>query len=110
MEGQRLCIKFCVANGIKCCKVIEMVEKAFGDDAMKKSAVHKWYKRFEEGREETTDEDRSGRPSTSITPENVDAVKDLVLQDRRITVREVAEELGISVGSCDTILTDHLGM
>lgn len=110
MEAQRICIKFCVANGIKCCEVIKMLENAFHESAMKKSAVNTWYKRFEDGREETCDDVRAGRPSTSVTPVNVDAVKNLVLQDRRITVREIAEELDISQGSCETILTEHLHM
>jgi len=42
-----------------------------GDNAMKKTAVYKWVKRFSEGRESVTDEERSGRPTTSITEENI---------------------------------------
>jgi len=34
---------------------------------MKKTAVYKWVKRFSEGRESVTDEERSGRPATSRT-------------------------------------------
>jgi hypothetical protein len=30
--------------------------------------------------------------------------------NRRLTVREVAEEVGISFGSCHTILTEDLGL
>jgi len=29
---------------------------------------------------------------------------------RRLTVREVANEVGVSIGSCHSILTDELGM
>jgi len=32
---------------------------------MKKTAVYKWLKRFSEGIESVTDEQRSGRPATS---------------------------------------------
>jgi len=32
---------------------------------MKKTAVYKWVKRFSEGRESVTDEERSGRPATT---------------------------------------------
>jgi hypothetical protein len=32
---------------------------------MKKTAVNKWVKRFSEGRESTTNEERSGRQATS---------------------------------------------
>ncbi|UYV81979.1 hypothetical protein LAZ67_21000289, partial [Cordylochernes scorpioides] len=65
---------------------------------------------FKEGREETADNERSGRPSTSTTPEKVDKVLELVREDRRITVREVAEEAGISFGSTQSIMKDILGV
>ena len=32
------------------------------------------------------------------------------MQDRRVTVRELAEEMGINTGSVDSILTDDLAM
>ncbi|UYV80082.1 hypothetical protein LAZ67_18001632 [Cordylochernes scorpioides] len=62
--------------------------------------------RFKEGREETADNECSGRPSTSTTPEKVDKVLELVHEARRITVREVAEEAGISLGSTKSIMKD----
>ncbi|UYV74350.1 hypothetical protein LAZ67_11003179 [Cordylochernes scorpioides] len=37
------------------------------------------YKRFKEGQEETADNERSGRPSTSTTPEKVDKVLELAM-------------------------------
>ncbi|UYV61033.1 hypothetical protein LAZ67_1003193 [Cordylochernes scorpioides] len=65
-------------------------------------------RRFKEGREETADNKRSGRPSTSTTPEKVDKVLELLREDRRITVREVAKEAGISFGSTQSIMKDIL--
>ena len=41
------------------------------------------------------DEERAGRTSTSTTDENIDELKKIVLVNRRITVREVAEDLNI---------------
>ncbi|UYV77566.1 lin-53 [Cordylochernes scorpioides] len=82
---------------------------AYGDAVMSQRRDFEWYKRFKEGREETADE-RSGRPSTSTTPEKVDKVLKLVREDRRITVREVAEEAGISFGWTQSIMKDILGV
>lgn len=65
---------------------------------------------FSEGREDVSDEERSGRPRMSTTDENIDEVKKLVLANRRITVREVAEDVNISIGSCHSIITNSLGM
>jgi len=36
-----------------------MLVQVFGDNAMKKTTVYKWVKRFSEGRESVTDEERS---------------------------------------------------
>ncbi|UYV81051.1 hypothetical protein LAZ67_19002654 [Cordylochernes scorpioides] len=98
MEDQRICIKFCVKNGFKEAEIFWMLQTAYGDAIMSRRRVFEWYKRFKEGREETADNERSGRPSTSTTPEKVVKVLELVREDRRITVREVAEEAGISFG------------
>ena len=51
-----------------------------------------------------------GRPSTSTTNEKTEAVKKIVMKTRRITIREVAEDVGISVGSCHAIFSDILGL
>lgn len=110
MKDQRICIKFCVKNEIKRSAVVEMLQKAYGERAMKKTAVYDWYGRFREGREEDDDDDRSGRPSSSSTDENITKVKAIVLENRRITIRECAEDLNISYGSCEAIITHELGM
>ncbi|UYV65532.1 hypothetical protein LAZ67_3004611 [Cordylochernes scorpioides] len=51
---------------------------SYGDAVMSRRRVFEWYKRFKEGREETADNERSGRPSTSTTPEKVNKVLELV--------------------------------
>ena len=68
------------------------------------------YNRLKEGREDVNDDARSGLPSTSTTDENVEVVKKMILDNRQITIREVADDVGISFGSCQLIFTDVLGM
>ncbi|KAG5332407.1 SETMR methyltransferase, partial [Acromyrmex charruanus] len=107
---QRICIKFCVKNKIKCANAFRMLTVTYGEATLDRSNVYRWYKMFSEGREDVNDEERAGRPSTSTTDENIDEVKKIVLANRRITVREVAEDLNISIGSCHSIFTNDLGM
>ncbi|XP_032688012.1 protein GVQW3-like [Odontomachus brunneus] len=107
---QRICIKFCVKNKIKCADAFRMLTVAYGEATLDRSNVYRWYKMFSEGREDVNDEERAGRPSTSTTDENIDEVKKIVLTNRRITVREVAEDLNIAIGSCHSIFTNDLGM
>ena len=55
----------------------------------------------------SVDEDpRPGRPSTSTDNDHVERARAVICGNHRLTVREVADEVGISVGSCDQILTE----
>ena len=62
------------------------------------------------GEEDVNDAARPGRPSTSTTDENIKAVKKMILDNRRIIIREVADDVVISFGSCQAICMDDLGM
>ena len=87
-----------------------MLTKAYGETAMSKTRVYEWYKRFQDGREDGEDDERPGRLRTSTTDENVEKVKEIVMNDRRITIREVADDVGISISSCHEIFSNVLGM
>jgi transposase len=65
-----------------------MLVKVYGDIAMKKTATYKWTKRFSEGRESITDEERSGRPATSRTEETVAILCQIVRANRRLSKAE----------------------
>ncbi|UYV71809.1 hypothetical protein LAZ67_9000495 [Cordylochernes scorpioides] len=107
---QRTCIKFCVKNEIKCADAFRMLTVAYGEATLDRSNVYRWYKMFSEGREDVNDEERAGHPSTSTTDEKINEVEKMILANRRITVREVAEDLNISIGSCHSIFINDLGM
>jgi len=52
-------------------------------------------KRFSEGRESVTDDERSGRPTRSRTEENIAKVRQIVRENHRLTVRSIAEQVKI---------------
>ena len=68
------------------------------------------HNRFKKGREDFNNEARTGRPSTSTTDEKIKAVKKMILENRRIVIGEVVDNVGISFSSCQAIFTDVLGM
>jgi len=68
---QRTNIKFLFKLGKSGNEIREMLVLVYGDNAMKKTAVYNWVKRFSERRESVTDEEKSGRPATSRTAENI---------------------------------------
>lgn len=107
---QRVCLKFCLANEFSCADSLKMLKKAFGDNCMSKTQAYDWYKSFKDGREVVEDLPRSGRPSTSTTDDNIIQIKKLVLENRHLSVRELARELSIDKMTVHNILTNVLCM
>jgi len=51
---------------------------------------------FKHGYFSTCDAPCPGRPKTVTTPEIIDQIHELILEDRRISAKSIAEQLGIS--------------
>ncbi|XP_018373096.1 PREDICTED: putative uncharacterized protein FLJ37770 [Trachymyrmex cornetzi] len=109
-QDQRICIKFCFQLGKTSSETIQMMQKAFGNECMSKTRIKEWYNRFKGGRTSVDSESRSGRPSTTKTLDNIERVRLAIEQDRRMTVRELEEELGIPKTIIWEILTSNLQM
>lgn len=62
------------------------------------------------GRDVVEDMPRSGRPSTSTNELNIAKVKELVTENSRLSLREIAAEMLVSHESVRTILNECLGM
>jgi histone-lysine N-methyltransferase SETMAR len=85
----------------------EMLIKVYGEAAVSRKTVYKWIERFHGGAE---DEQRSGRPSTSTTDENVSKINEMIKANRRLTIREISNALNISFGSVQHVLTKNINM
>uniref|UniRef100_A0A2H1WM79 SFRICE_031170 n=1 Tax=Spodoptera frugiperda TaxID=7108 RepID=A0A2H1WM79_SPOFR len=90
---QRVCLKFCIANGISYSESLKMIQKAYGESTLSKTRAYEWYKAFKSGRDVMEDLPRSGRPSTSATEVNIAKVKKIVTENTHSTLREIATEL-----------------
>ena len=55
---QRICIKFCVKNGISATKTLEMLSNAFVDNMISGTTILEWHRRFKAGRNSTEDDAR----------------------------------------------------
>ena len=85
-----------------------MLQQAYGEDCLSRTQCHECYQRFKSGRTPIEDDPKTGRPSTSMDDDDAEKVLAVICQNRRPTVREVAEEVGICKRSCHLILTDKL--
>ena len=68
--------------------------------------VFRWVKAFKAGKFSVEDDTRPGRPKTSVTKANFAAVKTVVKQDARLSVKDIVSYTGISEGSVQTILNE----
>lgn len=105
----RTVIKFCVGLGKTPKETLEMIEESSTSSSCSASFVYKWHERFRNGRTSIEDDSREGRPA-SVTASILDTVRDKVLRDRRITVRSISEDLGVSCSTVHRVLTQDLSM
>jgi len=64
---------------------------------------------FKNGWTSVMDDERSGRPSTSTTDEKLEEARAIILTYRRVTIEEIALQLGISQGTAYSLGHDILG-
>ena len=94
-QDQRICIKFYFQLGKTSSETIQMMQKAFGNECMSKTQIKVWCNRFKGGRTSLDSDSHSGRPSTTKTLDNIERVRHAIEGDRRLTVRELKNDLGI---------------
>jgi len=58
----------------------------------------------------TCDAPRPGQTKTVITPRNINQVHELILEDRRISAKSIAEQLDISRERVGSIIHEDLNM
>ena len=83
---------------------------AYGHSAPSYCTDAKWVAEFKDLTGAYRDAPRSSRLSTALTDESIRAVEEVVMWDRQISVRSIADELGISKTSLYKIMNDYLGM
>lgn len=106
----RAVIKYLVKKGKTQKEVFEEMSTVYGESAPSSATVKRWVRLFQLGRESLEDDPRPGRPNTAVTDENVAKIKKIVLEDRRIKMWQIAEELSISKERIGDILHNYLHM
>lgn len=87
---------------------LDRMISAFGNEAPSKATVYRWFTEFQRGRASLSDDFGGGRPKTAVTQENIDAVQELILEDRHVTYQEIQVTLGIGASAVHEILHEQL--
>jgi hypothetical protein len=70
--------------------------------------MYKWIEMFINGHMTVTDAERSSCPTIAPTAQNEERARELILQNRGVTVNEIAKQLNISIGSAYSVVYDNL--
>ncbi|XP_030760794.1 protein GVQW3-like [Sitophilus oryzae] len=106
----RAVIKYLLLKGNTPTKIKHELDSVYGNSAPSFTTVKFWAAEFKRGRKSLGDDERSQRPKTATTDDNIAKVHQMVLDDRRIKVREIAEVMNISKERVCYILNQDLGM
>ena len=88
-------ITFFTRKGLNPIEISKELENIYKDSASWYCTVIKWVTEFNDPQHDFEDAPRMGRPSTITADENIEVVEPIVMHDRQISIRRLAEELPI---------------
>jgi len=91
-------------------KMHAILKETLGKHAPSYATVKNWVAHFKHGDFSTCDMPRPGRPKTVSTPTIIDQIHELILEDRRISAKSIAEQLGSSRERVGSIIHEYLDM
>ncbi|GFY05155.1 histone-lysine N-methyltransferase SETMAR [Trichonephila clavipes] len=106
----RVEIKYLFLKGNTPMQIIEELDSVYENSVPSFTTVKFWAAEFKRGCKSLGDVESSGRPNTATTDENIAKVHQMLLDDRRIKMREIAEVMNMSKERVCHILNQHLGM
>jgi histone-lysine N-methyltransferase SETMAR len=92
----RAVIKFFVKEGLTPNEIHSKFIKFYGNSSPSFSTIKKWAAEIKRGRASLEDDPRAKRPKSATTSEIIKHEHDMLLDDRRMKVREIAETRVIS--------------
>src|SRR5947199_4285649 len=109
-EQYRSVIRFLFLDGKTCEEIKIKLHAVYKDDAPSMTTIRFWFNEFKRGRTSIFDEKRPGRPIEVTTEDMVNKIHDIVLADRRVKIREIANIIKISTERIQNVLHETLGM
>ena len=106
-EEQRTIIKLCATLGKSPVDTMKMPSKATGKPLVCRSPGYKWHRRFSDGKKSTEDDSRPCRPGL-INADLVDSVRDMIKEDRRVSIREPSDQISVGKTTVVVILEETL--
>ena len=91
-EEQRSVIRFVSSEGVKPIEIHQRMKVQYGDACLSLQQVYEWTRQFMNGISSVTDSPRPGQAHPVVTPEGIAAVEAIVMENRRVTMNEIAAQ------------------
>lgn len=104
----RVLIKHYFLRGKTIAQTETSLKKYYSDLAPSHGMIHKWFTEFRCGRTSTETIPSPGRPIEVTTPEMIEKIHDLILDDPKLKVREIVKMVNISHDRVCHILHEKL--
>ncbi|GBN38529.1 hypothetical protein AVEN_270425-1 [Araneus ventricosus] len=108
-SAQRAVIQFLLAEGEHVSQIYRRIKEVYGEQCLARCTIFWWCQRYEAGRVNIKDLARPGPAHVVTNSATISAVDELIRQNRRITIREIAVELSLSKGTVHHIIHKKLG-
>ena len=106
--GNQSCIRFLNAKSLNPTEIHKELQSVYGEQVISRTQVYHWCNLFEAGHSDLTDREGRGRSITATSEDNVKRVDELIRQDRRLKLHEIASSLEILETSAYRIVFDEL--
>jgi hypothetical protein len=101
---------FLWADGVDGAEMHRRISVKYGNSVVSQRIVCELIERFKNARTSVKHEEGSGRRSTTITDANTERFREMILQNRRVAIDEVAHQLQISHGSASETIHNRLAI
>ena len=108
-EEIRAVIRFLNAKGLNPTDIHKDLQSVYGEHVISRTQVYHWCSLFQTGHSELKDSAGRGRSSSATSEDKVKRADELIRQDRRLKLHEIASSLEISETSAHRIVFDELG-
>lgn len=97
----RAVIKFLYLKGRTPRETFDEIKEVYGEDSPSYDVVKNWHRQFKCGRTSVETAPIAGRPHSAIDEHTIQQVEAAILENRRVTVRDLAQNVKISVASVE---------
>jgi len=103
---QKAVIEFLTIEGVAAKNISDRLRTVYKEPALSYDSVRRWVIKFKSGSRDISDKPRSGRPKTAVTNDNKRRVDEMILGNRRVTVRDIIDEIGIGHNALHEIINE----